>query len=144
MNRKKIIEGDLEQSGGFVVRKSVTLADAAGQGAVGQVAVFTVSGRVRVRISAYCPTLLAGASATIELGTTTVTDGLIATTTGTDLDAGEFWIGATPAAVAASLGFFDVHEDIEIEVKVAAVTAGVIEFKCEYEPISDGAWVKAA
>lgn len=144
MNRQKLIEGDLIQSGGIVVRKSITLQDAAGEGAVGTVAVFTVSGRVRVRISAYCVTDLTGATATIELGVTGGTALLIAQTTGTDLDAGEFWSDATPAIAEAAQGFMNVALSIFITVATAAVTAGKIEFMCEYEPISDGAFVKAA
>ncbi len=144
MERQLLIEGDLKQSGGIVVRKSVTLQDAAGEGAIGTVAVFTVSGRCRVRISAYCATDLTGASATIELGVAGGTALLIAQTTATDLDAGEFWSDATPAIVEGAQGFMNAALPIIITVATAAVTAGVIEFTCEYEPISDGAEVVAA
>lgn len=144
MNRQKLIEGDLKQSGGIVVRKSITFADAAGQGAVGTIDLFNVSGRCRVRISAYCETLLAGATATVELGVAGGTALLIAQTTGTDIDAGEFWSDATPAIVEAAQGFMNLALDIIITVATAAVSSGKINFMCEYEPVSDGAYVEAA
>ncbi len=144
MNRQKLIEGDQLQSAGIPVRKIITLQDAAGEGAIGTVDLFTVSGPCKVRLSAYCDVTLTGASATIEVGVAGGTATLIAQTTGTDLDAGMFWVDTGPALVEAALGIFNVALDIILTVATAAVTAGKITFLCEYEPIQAGAKVEAA
>jgi hypothetical protein len=59
---------------------------------------FNVSGTVRMRILAKCLVNLAGANATVEVGTALSTAGLIALTTATDIDANEIWHDATPDA----------------------------------------------
>ncbi len=143
MNRQKLIEGDLKQSGGIVVRKTITFADAAGQGAVGTIDVFNVSGACKVKISAYCETDLAGATATIEFGVAGATDGIIAQATATDIVAGDFFADATPTVLEAGPGVFQVALDMKINVETAAVSAGKITFMCEYEPITPDAFVQA-
>lgn len=112
-----------------VFRKTITFDGTTGAGAVGTVAVGTVTGAILItHLMARCTTLLAGATATVELGDATATAGLIAQTTATDIDAGEFWIGATPATVASAVINKMIDANIIITVGTAAVSAGVIEF----------------
>jgi len=120
--------------------KTITFDGTSGNGAVGTVAIATVTGRVRIlRGSAFCSTLIAGATATIELGTANNTAGIIAQTTGTDLDANEFWRDATPEAeVSAALENLNVGASIILTVGTAAVSSGVIEFSFYWEPVSIG------
>ena len=60
--------------------------------------IFTVTGAVSVRLVAYCTTDLAGGSATLEVGTTKNTAGIIAQTTATDIDENEIWHDTSPDA----------------------------------------------
>ena len=100
---------------------------------------FTVTGLVEVSIIAICTTSLVGGSATVEVGTTTTTAGLIAQTTATDLDAIDIWHDATPDATVELTSVVKrnlVSEDIELLVGTADVTAGVIKFIVRWAPIS--------
>lgn len=111
---------------------------------------FTVTGLVRMRIVAEVTTNGAGATATIELGHESDTDAFIATTTITDLAAGEIWIDATPTEVAGNTSTLLMDKivnavDIGYEIKTAAATAGAIVFHCWWEPLnSTGAVVAGA
>ena len=86
------------------VEKSITfdggttndIGDFNGTGNTGNL--FTVTGRVALTILAVCTTSLVGASATVEVGTALSTAGLIAQTTGTNIDVNEIWHDATPDA----------------------------------------------
>lgn len=121
--------------------KTVTFDGSSGAGAIGTVAVATVSGRVQIFYGcAYCVTSLAGATATLEVGTANNTAGIIVTTTATDLQAGEIWRTATPTAeIGAIMHQGNLSADIIITVAVAAVTAGVLEFAFHWVPQSEGA-----
>ena len=59
---------------------------------------FTVTGVVLVKLFARCTTNVAGASATIAVGTALSNAALIASTTATNLAANELWHDATPDA----------------------------------------------
>jgi len=115
-------------------------------GSVATHELFTVTGTVRVKILAVCSTNLAG-SGTIELGVESDTDAFIATTTGTDLDAGELWYDATPTTVTDAyttvvLDKVVVGEDIGYEIKTDTLTGGVVTFHLWYTPLdSTGAVV---
>lgn len=128
-----------------IARKTVTFTGAAGAGAVGQVTVFTVTGRVLVKsLSAYCTADLAGATATLSLGTAANVTGFIGVTTATDVDSGEFWLTTTPTAgllaLPAALKDIAVSANITIDVLTANITAGTLIIVAEYVPIStDGA-----
>ena len=137
------------------VRKTVAFTGAAGVGAQGTVAVFAVTGRVLLhRMIAFCTEDLAGATATIELGATGFTAGIIAQTTATDIDNGEFWQDATPqangrnfaAASEASSAPRDtlLSSGIILTVGTADITDGTIIFDAWWEPITDGARLAAA
>lgn len=134
---------------GIPTRKTVAFSGAAGNGAVGAVNLFTVTGSVLIRrITARCTEDLAGATATLALGVTGSTALFIAATTATDIDTGEFWLSTTPAATGlalpAALQNIVVDADIILTVATANITDGTIEFTVEWTPLSsDGNLVAA-
>ena len=71
----------------LIATKSITYSELT-TGAVGATNLFTITGTVALRIFAICDTSLTGAGATLEVGIAGATNGLIAQTTGTDIDAG--------------------------------------------------------
>jgi hypothetical protein len=108
---------------------------------------FTVTGTVLMRILARCTTNLAGASATLAVGTALSATGLIASTTATDIDANEIWHDATPDAsveLTSVLTEKIVSQDVIQTVGTANITAGVIEYTCLWFPLSEDAKVVAA
>lgn len=108
-------------------------------GAVGAHTLFTVTGNVLVQVFAVCDTSLAGATATVEVGTANNTAALIAQTTATDIDDGDNWVDATPEVELSALpGSFIVNDgaDIVLTVATAAVSAGVMDFYCIWRPLS--------
>ena len=108
---------------------------------------FTVTGTVRMRILAVCTTSLTGASATLEVGTTLSTAGLIAQTTATDIDINEIWHDAAPDSsieLTSVLGEKVVSDDVIQTVGTADVTAGVILYTCIWYPLSEDAEVVEA
>lgn len=119
-------------------RKTITFDGKSGSGAVGTVKVGDVTGAVCILYGGVrCITSLEGSSATIEMGTAADTDGLVATTTATDLDTGELWQDSTPeAGVSNAIVNKLVTGDIIITVGTAAVSAGVIEVTFYWAPLS--------
>jgi hypothetical protein len=108
---------------------------------------FKVSGTVRLRILAKCTVNLVGTNATLEVGTALDTDGLIAVTTGTDIDANEIWHDASPdSSIEATTVLVEkvVSQDVIQTVKVANLTAGKIIYTCIWYPLSENAEVTAA
>ena len=107
-------------------------------GDVGTDTIATVTGRVLLlHQSAWCTTDLAGATATVELGTAGNTAELIAQTTATDIDAGDLWRSATPDVGAGPAIVNNVvGANIILTTATAAVTAGVIEFAFYWLPLS--------
>lgn len=108
---------------------------------------FNVSGTVRMRILAKCLVNLAGASATVEVGTALTTAGLIALTTATDIDANEIWHDVSPdASVEATTVLAEkvVSQNVIQTVKTANITAGKILYTCLWYPLSEDAEVTAA
>ena len=134
---------------GEIVRKTVAFDGSTGGGEVGTVALFTVTGDVRAKITAVCSETLVGAG-TIEVGITGATAAIIAQVAdATTLAAGEIWHDATPDAKieldsVAPVNIIAGGMDVFLTVGTANVTAGTIKFVCEWEPISsDGAVVAA-
>lgn len=119
--------------------KTITFTGAAGLGAQGTVAVFGVTGRVLItHMSAYCSTLLAGASATIEAGTAGNTAALIAQSTATDIDATEFWKDSSPEAeVSDAIVNKVVAGDVILTVGTADITSGELVFDVYWLPLSE-------
>ena len=119
-------------------RKVIAFDGTTGNGEVGEVACFTVTGRVLItQLAAYCSELLAGATATVELGTDGNTAALIAQSTATDIDAGEFWHDSTPEAeVSTPIVDKVVADDIVLTVATADVTDGTLIIEGYYLPLS--------
>lgn len=115
-------------------------------GAPATLTLFTVTGLVEMRIFAHVEQALAGASATLAVGTSITAGGLIAQTLGTDMAAGEIWHDATPDASvelstvsAAKL----VGQDVKLVIASGTLTSGRLMFTCIWKPMSDDANVKA-
>lgn len=141
---------------GLRVEKSITF-DGGTTNAIGDhdgtsdpFTIFTVTGTVLVRVVAICTTSLTGASATLEVGVTGSTAGLIALTTATAIIAGEIWHDNSPdsfieaSTIAPEYVISGDGTNIIGTVKTANITAGVIKFICAWYPLSDGASVVAA
>jgi hypothetical protein len=128
------------------VVKTVTFDGGAGTGAVGTVALFTVTGGVDIDIEPFCTTNLteAAPTATIEVGVAGNTDYIIATTNATDIDADEIWHDASPDSpieltsdASKKVTIYDTN--IIATIGVQNVTGGVIEFSVLYKPRTSGA-----
>ena len=139
------------QFGSNVASKVVTFDAGAGTGAVAAVPLFTVTGAVAFNLSAICTVILATqAGATISVGTPATVDGIIAVTTGVDIDAGDIWFAAAPATVldtvANAMLEFVIGDgaDIQGNVLVDTIDSGAIEFRCFWTPLTVGASVVAA
>lgn len=108
---------------------------------------FTVTGVVAVKVFGRCTESLAGATATVEVGTALTTAGLIAQTTGTNIDINEIWHDATPDASVEAITVLTekiVAQNIIQTVATAAVTDGTIVYYCLWSPISSNGNVVAA
>lgn len=107
---------------------------------------FTVTGgMVAVKLYARVVTALAGATATIQVGTTVAAGTIIASTTATNLAVNEVWNDASPdisAEVDSTLRI--VSQNIIQTVGTANITSGVIEYVAVWKPITEGATLVAA
>lgn len=148
-----IIAAATAAAGGFgwaVLRKTVAFDGAAGSGAVGAVALFTVTGAVIVRLVPICTEdLVCGAGATISVGTAATVAGLIAVTGATDIDAGDIWFAAAPATVLDTLTnsmtemVIGDGADIQADVLVDDITDGTIVFALWWTPVTSNGLVVA-
>jgi hypothetical protein len=137
---------------GFVATKTVTFtggtnANGDFDGTGNPSTLFTVTGTIRCKLLAKCTTNLAGASATLSVGTALSAAGLIALTTATDIDAGEIWHDANPDAsveLSSVLTEKIVSQDIKATVGTANITSGVIVFTLYWYPLSYDGNVVAA
>lgn len=127
---------------------SITFA-AATTGSVATHEILTITGLVRLRVAALCTVNVAG-SGSIQLGLEGVTDALIGTTTGTDIDANELWYDTSPTTAYdtfANVVFDRVINGLDVgyEITTDTLTAGNIVFYYWWEPLnSTGAVVAAA
>src|SRR3990167_1697702 len=119
----------------YRVTTTVTFTGAANLGEVGAVPLFTVTGEVLIeRIVPICTVDLteAAPTATLALGITGSTSLFIAATTGTAIDAGEFWMTTTPTAnglaLPAALKDIAITDNIIGTVAAQAVNSGAIRF----------------
>jgi hypothetical protein len=141
---------EVDPFGSYRVSKTVEFDGGAGSGAVGTVALFTVTGDVFVMLVGYCSEDLteAGATATIEVGTANGTAGLIAQTNAVDIDTGEAWFDNSPAAIetltSIAGAFIGGGDDIIATIGTQNVDDGTLTFHCFWTPMSDGATVVAA
>lgn len=130
----------------FKTSKTIAFTGAAGLGAQGTTAIFTVTGDVLASVFAVCTEDLAGATATISLGLIGNTTAWIAATTATDLDANESWvdnapgIGEAPTAVRIA----PQGADITFTVATADITDGTLIFYCLWRPLSSDGNIVAA
>lgn len=136
------------------VRKTVTFDGTAGNGAVGTVALFNITGRVGLHdLTIFCSESLeeGGATATMTLGTASGPDFIISTTTATALVANEWWNDTTPtnAGICTTVGSFlssrpSASESLIITVGAQSVSNGTLVFDLFYKPLTDdGAMVAA-
>ena len=112
--------------------------------------IFTVTGDVLLKIFGVCTTLLGGATATVEVGLTGNTAGLIAQTVATDIDASEIWNDTTPGVgtdtYANVTGPHIVvnGSDILETIGTTDITSGDMYYVCLWRPLSvDGNVVSA-
>lgn len=130
--------------------KTVTFTGAAGLGAVGTGNIFTVTGEVFItHLTAFCSTNIgvdAGSgTASMQWGYTGATNGIIATTTATAIDANEWWHSNTPTASVSFIGgqnnYLGVATTVDIVFEVTSsgtqlVNAGVITWTALWYPLS--------
>jgi hypothetical protein len=107
----------------------------------GALNIFTVTGDVIVRVVAVCKTSVASVGAgNVELGIAGATGELLPTTLGTDLDAGDIWHDATPDAkieLESVRRDYIISDGNDIILTLSAqIDSGVINFYCEWEPLS--------
>jgi hypothetical protein len=108
---------------------------------------FTVTGVVAMKLFALCTVDLAGATATLIVGTAKNTAGLLAQTTATDLDANELWHDATPdASVELSSVAAEkiVAQNVIQTAGTANITSGSLTYVCLWRPLTANATVVAA
>ena len=125
--------------GGGVATKTLTFSN---DGA-GTITLFTVTGDVIVKIIATCGILVASAAAgNVEVGIPGTTDGIIATTVATDIDAGEIWHDATPDSGLEALSTmreYIIANGTDIGITLSAqVDTGVITFHCIWTGLNGG------
>lgn len=131
--------------------KTITFTGAANLGAVGAVPLFTVTGTVLVvYLIPQCTVDLteAAPTATLALGVTGSTSLFIAATTGTAIDANEYWFTTTPTAAGlalpAALKDIPIGANIIGTVAAQAVNGGAIRLDLWYLPVSSGSLVVPA
>lgn len=134
----------IQDNAAMQVSKSVTYT-ALGDGAVGNIDLFTVTGDVLVTVFAVCATDLTGGG-TLEVGIAGNTAALIAQTTGTAIDAGEVWYDNTPVTVGTLPAVRVLTNGTDIIQTIASdtITAGVVTYYCLWRPLSANATITAA
>jgi len=112
---------------------------------------FTVTGEVLVGVYGVCTTLLASAGgATIGVGTADNANGIIPSTTATDIDADEVWVDSSPSTDLISVDeliYYIVTNGnnlVETTANSQDITAGQIYYVCLWRPLSEGATLVAA
>lgn len=110
---------------------------------------YTVTGEVKVKILAFCTVLLAGSTATLEVGTAVGTAGLIPLTTATDIDAEELWHDTTPDSsneleTVAPWNILVNGADIIETPKTANITSGNVVYLLAWLALSADGLVTAS
>lgn len=110
---------------------------------------FTVTGDVILRVFGICKTNLASAAAAnVEVGVSGSTSKFIATTVATAIDANEIWHDASPDASieadSVSVAYIVSNGQDVILTPSAQVDSGVIDFYCQWRPLSSNADVVSA
>ena len=136
------------------VRKTVAFAGGVGTGAVGTVALFTITGRVIIEYrTAFCTETLeeAAPTATLEWGTASDTDALAGSTNATTIVNNDWWYQALSTAGAGGTSSaldndfpIAVSESLIFTVGAQNVTNGTLVLDLWWRPVSaDGALVAA-
>lgn len=110
---------------------------------------FTVTGTIFAKLFAVCTASLAGNTATLEVGTSVSTAGLVAQSTATDIDVNEIWHDATPDASVelssvATEKIIANGQDIIQTAGTANITAGSLTYYLLWKPASPDADVVVA
>lgn len=118
----------------------ITFTGLTGFGLVNEaVTLARVTGRVLItNMGVYCVTSLAGATATISLGSAGNTDAIIAATTATEIDSGEWWQDMSPAQ-QVDTAIKDTLLDaggLQYEALVANISGGVLDIYLFWLPLS--------
>jgi hypothetical protein len=127
----------------------ITITMAAGTtGSAAQHEILTVTGLCEIKILTKCTTNVAG-SGSIQLGWTGTTNGIIASTTGTNVNAGAIWNSTSADILAGIEGdvLFTVVSngaDIGYEITSATLTGGVLVFYIWWTPLEDDAFCAVA
>jgi hypothetical protein len=119
-------------------RETVSVTFVAGTtGSVGKHTLATVTGVVAVSIIGLCTVDVTG-TGSAQIGTTAVTNAIVASTTGTTIDANELWFDATPISYVAvgSVPKIIVGDNISYEVTGDTLTGGVVKFYILWSPLS--------
>lgn len=138
-----------------LAKKAIAAAGTSFTTGASPVTLFTVTGVVLVRLWAAITTALASTSnnGTLAIGVTGATGGIISATTmdGTNFPTGSIWTGDTsPTLKGEALqnaplnGFLINGVNIIATIATNSATAGVMDFYCEWRPVSSGATVVAA
>jgi len=129
---------------GLVETKEITYA-AGTTGATGATTLFTVTGVVAVRIFGVCSgDLTSGGAATLEVGISGNTAVLLAQTTATGIDSGEFWIDTAAATIELLPNPSLCQANIIQTIGTTTVTGGTLKYYCIWVPISEDGNVVAA
>lgn len=130
---------------GLIASVTRTYTGAAGLGAQGATTLFTVTGAVFARTIGYCTVDLASTTGTIESGVVGNTAVLIAQTTASGIDVGEFWVDAGPSASETlSVNPKCITSSIIETIATADITAGTLTMYCLWRPLSSDGNVVAA
>ena len=129
------------------VRSTIAFDGGAGNGATGDVVVFTITGRVwLLGLTAFCTEdLTEGApTATVQLGTPARDGLLIAVVNAVDIDNNEWWTDGTPVTELDQMDAIQVDvvlsANIVILVSAQSVSNGTLVFDAFYIPLtSNGA-----
>jgi hypothetical protein len=144
----------LQDVNGITVIKSMTFAggttnDPGDYDGTGNPAtLFTVTGDVILRVFGICKVDLAGATATLEVGVTGTTNKFIAQTTATGIDANKIWHDNSPDASieldsVSTPWIVSNGQDVIQTVGTANITAGRIDYYCQFRPLSSDGDVTA-
>lgn len=132
---------------GLIQEKTITFT-AGGDGAVGAITLFTVTGVVKVQLfglGVTNTTIETGAK--IEAGVSGTTAGLIAQTAADAPDVGEIWHDAAPDAKLEALSVLTkriITSNIIQTIGTDTVNSGAITYFCLWSPISANGNVVAA
>lgn len=128
---------------GIQVSKSITYS-ALTTGAVGPTTLFTVTGTVAVNVAGFCTTDLTG-SGTIEIGVSGSTAALCDQQLATAIDNHEVWHDAVLAIGGTAAGHWHyINQNIIQTIATDTITGGVLNFYCNWVPLSTDGNVVAA